>query len=153
MSTQEHDDRAYSVEAFFAAYNCFEFPFGVIAALLFSLLGSIAVDLRRTVGMYFIIALNCFCIVSCGESLGIIFNTFFSSTGFALTITSVVLSIGQFMSVRPFIQSRIVTDSSSIGLDERGYAWVLPGNQLYLAAEIRHCKYVAVYNAGHGVHL
>ncbi|KAF9467409.1 P-loop containing nucleoside triphosphate hydrolase protein [Collybia nuda] len=94
----EHDDRAYSVEAFFAAYNFFEFPFGVIAALLFSLLGSIAVDLRRTVGMYFIIALNCFCIVSCGESLGIIFNTFFPSTGFALTITSVVLSIGQFMS-------------------------------------------------------
>ncbi|KAK7028149.1 hypothetical protein VNI00_014964 [Paramarasmius palmivorus] len=76
----------------------FELPFEIIASLLFALLGCIAVDLRRTVAMYFIIALNAFCIVSCGESLGIIFNTLFSdNTGLAINITSVILSVGQFM--------------------------------------------------------
>ncbi|KAJ3991099.1 hypothetical protein F5050DRAFT_1581990, partial [Lentinula boryana] len=61
------------------------------------LLGDIAINLKHTIPMYFIIALNCFCIVSCGESLGIIFNTLFQSTGFALNVTSVILSVGTFM--------------------------------------------------------
>ncbi|KAJ3843785.1 P-loop containing nucleoside triphosphate hydrolase protein [Lentinula raphanica] len=94
---QEHDDGAYSVESFFATYVCLEVPFEIIAALLYSLLGDIAVNLKRTIPMYFIITLNCFCIVSCGESLGIIFNTLFQSTGFALNVTSVILSVGTFM--------------------------------------------------------
>jgi len=47
--------------------------------------------------MYFIIAFNCFCIVNCGESLGIIFNTLFPNTGFALNVTNVFLSVGTFM--------------------------------------------------------
>lgn len=86
---------------------------------MFSSLVAIAVDLRRTVAMFFIVALNAgrylsqlssegqrtdldptisVCIVSAGESIGIIFNTVFSSsTGFALNITSTVLSIGTFM--------------------------------------------------------
>ncbi|KAJ3981793.1 P-loop containing nucleoside triphosphate hydrolase protein [Lentinula detonsa] len=94
---KEHDDGAYSVEAFFAAYVCLEVPFEIASALLYSLLGDIAINLKRTIPMYFIIALNCFCIVSCGESLGIIFNTLFQSTGFALNATSVILSVGTFM--------------------------------------------------------
>ncbi|KAJ4488579.1 P-loop containing nucleoside triphosphate hydrolase protein [Lentinula aciculospora] len=94
---KEHEDGAYSVEAFFAAYLCLEVPFEVISALLYSMLGDIAINLKRTIPMYFIIALNCFCIVSCGESLGIIFNTLFQSTGFALNVTSVILSVGTFM--------------------------------------------------------
>ncbi|KAJ3907169.1 P-loop containing nucleoside triphosphate hydrolase protein [Lentinula edodes] len=94
---KEHDDGAYSVEAFFAAYVCLEVPFEIVSALLYSLLGDIAINLKRTIPMYFIIALNCFCIVSCGESLGIIFNTLFQSTGFALNVTSVLLSVGTFM--------------------------------------------------------
>ncbi|KAF5379888.1 hypothetical protein D9757_007190 [Collybiopsis confluens] len=94
---KEHDDGAYSVEAFFAVYVFLEVPFEILSSLLYSLLGSVAVNLPRTIPMYFIIALNCFCIVSCGESLGIIFNTLFQSTGFALNVTSVILSVGMFM--------------------------------------------------------
>ena len=75
-----------------------EVPFEIVSALLFSLLGCIAINLKRTVPMYFIVALNAFCIVSCGESIGIIFNTLFQSTGFALNVTSTILSIGTFMS-------------------------------------------------------
>ncbi|TRM67109.1 P-loop containing nucleoside triphosphate hydrolase protein [Schizophyllum amplum] len=95
---KENDDRAYSLEAFFLSYTILEVPFEIVSALLFSLLGCIAINLNRTISMYFIVALNAFCIVSCGESIGIIFNTLFQSTGFALNVTSTVLSIGTFMS-------------------------------------------------------
>lgn len=88
------------MEAFFASYVCLEVPFEIVSSLLYSLLADIAVNLPRTIPMYFIVALNCFCIVSCGESLGIIFNTLFQSTGFALNMTSVVLSVGTSMAVR-----------------------------------------------------
>ncbi|KAI4527641.1 P-loop containing nucleoside triphosphate hydrolase protein [Schizophyllum commune Loenen D] len=95
---KENEDRAYSLEAFFVSYTMLEVPFEIVSALLFSLLGCIAINLKRTVPMYFIVALNAFCIVSCGESIGIIFNTLFQSTGFALNVTSTILSIGTFMS-------------------------------------------------------
>ncbi|THU84675.1 P-loop containing nucleoside triphosphate hydrolase protein [Dendrothele bispora CBS 962.96] len=93
---KEFQDRACPAEAFFLVYTLLEMPLEVIASLLFSLLGCIATNLRRTVAMYFIIALNCFCIVNCGESVGIIFNTiFFDSTEIALDLTGVVISIAQ----------------------------------------------------------
>ncbi|KIY47464.1 P-loop containing nucleoside triphosphate hydrolase protein [Fistulina hepatica ATCC 64428] len=79
----EHADRAYSVEAFMLSYTILEVPFEIVSSLLFSLLGAIATNLRRDMTMYF--------------SLGIIFNTLFESTGFALNITSVILSVGTFM--------------------------------------------------------
>ncbi|KAE9988477.1 hypothetical protein EG328_010516 [Venturia inaequalis] len=37
-----------------------------------------------------IIAYNCFCLVSCGESLGILFDTLFSHTGFAVNMPSII---------------------------------------------------------------
>lgn len=96
---QEHDDRAYSVESFFLAYLTLEIPFEVLSGLLFATLGATADNLQRSIQMYFVVVLCSFCIVSCGESLGIIFNTVFSSSaGFALNVTSTVLSIGTFMS-------------------------------------------------------
>ncbi|KAL1739863.1 P-loop containing nucleoside triphosphate hydrolase protein [Schizophyllum fasciatum] len=76
---KENDDRAYSLEAFFVSYTLLEVPFEIVSALLFSLLGCIAINLKRT-------------------SIGIIFNTLFQSTGFALNVTSTILSIGTFMS-------------------------------------------------------
>ncbi|THU89231.1 P-loop containing nucleoside triphosphate hydrolase protein [Dendrothele bispora CBS 962.96] len=98
MFYQEYTDNAYSLEAFMLAYICFEVPFEIFASLLFSLLGCIAANLRRTIAMYFVVALNCFCIVNCGESLGIVFNTLFSDeTGLALNLTGVFMSIAQFM--------------------------------------------------------
>ena len=90
---QEYADRAYSVNSFFFVYLILEIPFEIISGLLFSLL-LFAVNLQRTVSMYFLTALVSFCIVSCGESLGIVFNTLIiDSTGFALNITSSFISI------------------------------------------------------------
>lgn len=94
---QEYADRAYSVNSFFFVYLVLEIPFEIGSGLLFSLL-LVAVDLQRTVAMYFLTALVSFCIVNCGESLGIIFNTLITdNTGFAINITSSVISIATMM--------------------------------------------------------
>jgi ABC-type multidrug transport system ATPase subunit len=94
----EHADGAYGVSAFFFAYLLLELPFEIVTSLLFSCLASLAAGLPRTVEVYFVIALNAFCVVSCGESVGMMFNTLFASTGFAVNLTSVVLSLGVLMS-------------------------------------------------------
>ena len=94
---REHDDNAYSVEAFFLQYTLAEIPFEVFTSILFAVLTVLAAGLHRTVSLFFIVAFNAFAIVSCGESVGIIFNTLFNHTGFAVNVTSVVLSVAQIM--------------------------------------------------------
>ena len=94
---REHDDNAYSVEAFFLQYLLAEIPFEIFTSLLFAVLTVLAAGLHRTASLFFIVAFNAFAIVSCGESVGIIFNTLFDHTGFAVNVTSVVLSIAQIM--------------------------------------------------------
>ncbi|EWC46649.1 hypothetical protein DRE_04136 [Drechslerella stenobrocha 248] len=95
---REFDDRAYSVEAFILSYTTNEIPFEIVSSLLFSVFAVMAVGLNRSAKMYFTVAYDVFCVVSCGESLGIIFNTFFdASTGFAINVCSTVLSLGMFM--------------------------------------------------------
>ena len=94
---REHDDNAYSVEAFFLQYTLAEIPFEVLTALVGAVLTVLAAGLHRSVSLFFIVAFNVFAIVNCGESVGIIFNTLFNHTGFAVNVTSVVLSIAQIM--------------------------------------------------------
>jgi hypothetical protein len=93
----EYDDGAYSIEAFFAQYTAMEIPFEIFTSLIFSLLGDLAVGLPRTVTMFFVLSFNCFCIVNCGESLGIMFNTLFNHSDFAVNLTSAVISISTLM--------------------------------------------------------
>lgn len=95
---RENDDGTYGVEAFFAQYLTLEVPLEIISSLIFAVLTDLAAGLPRTAQMFFVCAFNCFCIVSCGESLGIMFNTLFAHTGFAVNLTSVFLSVAQFMS-------------------------------------------------------
>lgn len=68
---RENDDGAYSVEAFLAQYTLVEVPFEVASCLVFAVLVDIAGGLPRTPTVFFVCFFNCFCIVSCGESLGI----------------------------------------------------------------------------------
>ncbi|KIY48216.1 hypothetical protein FISHEDRAFT_43790 [Fistulina hepatica ATCC 64428] len=93
----EYIDEAYSVQAFILAYTILEVPFEIIAALLVSLMIALAMNLGRSVTVYFVVAFSSFAITNCGESLGIIFNTLFSNTGFALNVMSIILSLGTFM--------------------------------------------------------
>ena len=94
---REHDDGTYSVEAFFLQYLTLEIPFEVGTSFIFAILVVLASGLPRTAEMFFACFFNCFCIVNYGESLGIMFNTLFDHTGFAVNIASVFLSMAQVM--------------------------------------------------------
>lgn len=78
-------------------YTLLEIPFEIVASLVFAVLTVLAGGLPRTVTIFFVVFFNCFCIVNCGESIGIMFNTLFNHTGFAVNVTSVVLSIAILM--------------------------------------------------------
>lgn len=94
---REHDDRAYSVEAFLVQYTALELPFEVLISFLFATLLDIAAGLPITATAFYVVSFNVLCIVNCGESLGIVFNTLISHTGFAVQVMSVFLSIAQVM--------------------------------------------------------
>ncbi len=108
---REHEDRAYSVEAFFLQYTILEIPFEIISSFLFAILMVLAVGLPRNTSMFFIEVLNVFCLISCGESLGIMFSTLFSHPDLTLNATAVLTSIALIMAgvislnVHPFLQA------------------------------------------------
>ncbi|KAH6653011.1 P-loop containing nucleoside triphosphate hydrolase protein [Truncatella angustata] len=95
---REDDDAVYSIEAFLATYTILEVPFEIISCFVFGVLADLAVGFPRTVEMYFVCVFCCFAIVNCGESLGIMFNTLFNHTGFAVNVISVLLSVAQTIS-------------------------------------------------------
>ena len=78
---REHDDGVYSVEAFLAQYTTVEIPFGIVTCIVFAILADLAGGLPRTAQVFWVVFFNCFCIVTCGESLGIVvsLNVFFRS--------------------------------------------------------------------------
>lgn len=95
---REDDDGVYTVESFLASYTLIELPFEIISCFLFGILAAFAVDLPKTAPMFFVCVFACFGVVSCGESLGIVFNTLFSQhTGFAVNIMGVLLSVANSM--------------------------------------------------------
>ncbi|KAK7989923.1 hypothetical protein PG989_010238 [Apiospora arundinis] len=94
---REDDDAVYGVEAFLATYTVLEVPLEIVSSLVFGVLADLAVGFPRTVEMYFVCVFAAFAIVNCGESLGIMFNTMFNHTGFAVQIISVLLSVAQIM--------------------------------------------------------
>ena len=94
---RENDDGVYGVDSFLASYTLLEVPFEILSCLLFAVLSAIAVGLPRTPTMYFASVFGCFGVVSCGESLGIMFNTLFEHTGFAVNIMGIFLSVANSM--------------------------------------------------------
>jgi len=94
---KEHSDGTYSTTSFFFAYITLEIPLEIVTSLLFAVFMIFAISLPHTVLLFFIASINAFCAVSVGESVGIIFNTLFSHTGFAMNVASTVLSIGTTM--------------------------------------------------------
>ncbi|KAJ5141458.1 hypothetical protein N7526_002453 [Penicillium atrosanguineum] len=94
---REEADNCYSAETFMLSYTAIEIPFEIISSLVFGVLAAFADNMKRTVQMFLISAFNCFCIINCGESVGIMFCTLFSHVGFAVNITSVLLSISTIL--------------------------------------------------------
>ena len=99
------------MEAFFFQYTILEIPFEIVSSLLFAILLDVAARLPQGAPVFFIEAFNAFCLVNCGESLGIMFNTLFNHSGFAVSLTSVVLSVALMMAgvlstnLPPFLQA------------------------------------------------
>ncbi|KAH7081670.1 ABC transporter-like protein [Paraphoma chrysanthemicola] len=94
---RDFDDRIYGVEAFFMTYISLTTPFEIVSCIIFSILAVLACGLERDAPTFFIITFNAFCITSCGESLGIAFNTLFTHSGFSINVMSVFLSVAQVM--------------------------------------------------------
>ncbi|OQD76189.1 hypothetical protein PENDEC_c005G06482 [Penicillium decumbens] len=94
---REEEDNCYSVETFMISYTTIEIPFEIISSLLFGVLAAFADNMKRSVQMFLISAFNCFCIINCGESVGIMFCTLFSHVGFAVNVTSILLSISTIL--------------------------------------------------------
>jgi hypothetical protein len=93
----EYNDRVYGVAPFLLSYTLVEVPFEILTSLIFSALAAMAAGLPRTPEVFFAAAYVSWMICFCGESLGIITNTLFSQSGFAVNTVSVILSIGTFM--------------------------------------------------------
>ncbi|KAJ5235275.1 uncharacterized protein N7469_004443 [Penicillium citrinum] len=94
---REEADGCYSAETFILSYTAIEVPFEIISALVFGVLAAFADNLKRSAQMFLISAFNCFCIINCGESVGIMFCTLFSHVGFAVNVTSILLSISTIL--------------------------------------------------------
>lgn len=94
---REYDDGVYGVLPFFLTYTTMEIPCEIISSMIYAALAVILPGLQRTVAMFFASSYAAMVIISCGESLGIIFNTLFMHEGFAINIISVLLSIGSMM--------------------------------------------------------
>ncbi|EAU34929.1 conserved hypothetical protein [Aspergillus terreus NIH2624] len=94
---REEADNCYSAETFILQYTTLEVPFEVLSALVFGVLAAYADNMERSATMFLISAFNCFCIISCGESVGIMFCTLFSHVGFAVNVTSILLSISTIL--------------------------------------------------------
>nr|POF03947.1 putative abc transporter atp-binding protein/permease [Quercus suber] len=94
----EFNDRIYGIEPFFISYTLLAIPFDILNGVLVALLAAFAIGLNRSGSTFGVIAYVCFALISCGESVGMLFNTLFESTGFAVSIISVILSLGIMMS-------------------------------------------------------
>lgn len=94
---RENLDGCYDAFVFLLSYTVLELPFTALSSLIFGVLAASALNLKRTIGFSLIASLNCFCLVTCGESLGIIFCTVFSHMGFAFNIACTFLTISTTM--------------------------------------------------------
>ncbi|OAR01316.1 hypothetical protein LLEC1_03743 [Akanthomyces lecanii] len=94
---REDDDGAYSVDAFLLTYTILELPFEILSCFIYGIFSTFAVRNPETASLYFATFFGCFGIVSCGESVGIMFNTLFAHTGFAVNIMGVFLSVANGM--------------------------------------------------------
>lgn len=95
---REHADGCYSSTTFLLHYTLLELPFTALSSIIFGVLAAFAINCKRTAAFCFITALNCFCIVTTGESIGIVFCALFEAhEGFSVNVMSTIISISVTM--------------------------------------------------------
>ncbi|SCU82895.1 LANO_0B07778g1_1 [Lachancea nothofagi CBS 11611] len=95
---QEFDDGVYGVTPFFLGYMTIELPMAALASSLYAVFTVLVCGLNRSASNFFV-TMYCSVIIStCGEALGIITNTLFTTPGFVVNVVSILLTIGCVMS-------------------------------------------------------
>ncbi|KAF7306405.1 Pleiotropic drug resistance proteins (PDR1-15), ABC superfamily [Mycena indigotica] len=84
---------AYSVTTMILAYSLMEVPFQFLAALFYGIFMNVAVGMQTSARIYFEYCVTIWALNSFGESVAIIFASFFDAMGFAVSLVSTVLSM------------------------------------------------------------
>jgi energy-coupling factor transporter ATP-binding protein EcfA2 len=93
---QETAENAYSVVSFFVSYSLLELPFDIVAGFLTAIIAAFPLGIRSA-EVVCAMAFDVFALVSCGESVGIAFNTLLSHSGLTLNVTNTLICIIQTM--------------------------------------------------------
>ncbi|CCH61647.1 hypothetical protein TBLA_0F01040 [Henningerozyma blattae CBS 6284] len=105
----DYHDNVYGIAPFFLAYMTLELPLSGLAAIMYTAFTVMVCGLPRTAGNFFATAYCSFVVVLCGESLGIMTNTFFERPGFVVNCISIILSIGcQMAGLMSLSMSRVL---------------------------------------------
>ncbi|KAJ7630445.1 P-loop containing nucleoside triphosphate hydrolase protein [Roridomyces roridus] len=84
---------AYSTTTFILAYSLMEIPFQFLASLLYTVFMNIAVGMQTSPRIYFEYAVTIWALHSLGESIAVIFASFFDAMGIAVSLVSTALSM------------------------------------------------------------
>jgi len=94
---RECSDGAVSAPAFMLSYTLLELPCELLAALVFAIMMCPISGLQSDAAHFFRVAYVTFCIVNCGESVGIAFCGLIYHVGFSVTLVSIFLSFWTIM--------------------------------------------------------
>ncbi|KAI5294087.1 hypothetical protein KEM52_004719 [Ascosphaera acerosa] len=94
---REEEDGAYSVEAFLLQYTTLEVAFDIVCSIVSGVFYAFVIGIKKDIKTALILAFDAFCLINCGESLGIVACTLFTNVGFAVNILSLFLSIATIM--------------------------------------------------------
>jgi ABC-type multidrug transport system ATPase subunit len=89
---RERADGAYETAPFFLSYLAGELPFEIVGSLVYALLVGPVVGMGHSPSQYFVTAYIVFCIITSGESFGILFCAFIQHAGFAVSLVNALLS-------------------------------------------------------------
>ena len=89
---RERDEGTYGTSAFFISYFLAEFPFEVLAVLIFALIDYAIIVLRVTWQAFLIYTFTLFNLTFSGESLGLILCSLFEGVGLANTLATFIHS-------------------------------------------------------------
>lgn len=95
---EEYNDNVHGIAPFFLAYMTLELPLTVFSSSIYAIFTVLVCGLPRTASNFFATMYCAFVIITCGEALGIMTNTFFRRPGFVVNCISVILSIGTQLS-------------------------------------------------------
>ncbi|KAG0316232.1 hypothetical protein BGZ99_007005 [Dissophora globulifera] len=97
IAYREISDGGYSTASFFLSFFVNEIPLEIIGSLGVTISMLVITQMKVTVVTFFSFWVIMFGYINAGESIGLVFSTLTTNTGFNITVMSAVLSIFAFM--------------------------------------------------------